>query len=56
MTPHILVFEDEDAEWVRERGGIPILYSAEAADDFVRWFRDRATASGDPTHRSEEAR
>jgi Kef-type K+ transport system membrane component KefB len=35
----VRVFEDADAEWVRERGGIPILYSDAAAEEFVRWFR-----------------
>lgn len=35
----VRVFEDEDAEWVRELGGIPILYSEAAAEEFLRWFR-----------------
>lgn len=38
----VRVFEDEDAEWVRERGGIPVLYSDASAEEFVRWFRGHA--------------
>lgn len=52
----VRVFEDEDAEWVRERGGTPILYSAEAADEFVSWFRERSVVADHSPHRSEEAR
>jgi Trk K+ transport system NAD-binding subunit len=37
-TVLVRVFEDEDADWVRELGGTPIVYSAAAADDFIRWF------------------
>jgi hypothetical protein len=38
--PEVLVrvFEDEDAEWVAALGGTPIVYSAAAAEDFIRWF------------------
>jgi Trk K+ transport system NAD-binding subunit len=31
-------FNDEDAEWIRARGGRPILYSEAAAQDFLDWF------------------
>jgi Kef-type K+ transport system membrane component KefB len=34
----VRVFEDEDAEWVRERGGTAIVYSEAAAEEFMRWF------------------
>jgi CPA2 family monovalent cation:H+ antiporter-2 len=37
----VRVFEEEDAEWVRQMGGTPIVYSAAAAEDFLAWF-DRA--------------
>lgn len=35
------VFEEEDAERVRVGGGIPVLYSHAAADEFLRWFDRR---------------
>lgn len=39
-TPVLVrVFEDADASWVRERGGIPVLYSEAAAEEFVGWLR-----------------
>jgi CPA2 family monovalent cation:H+ antiporter-2 len=34
----VRVFDDHDADWVREMGGIPILASAAAAHSFMRWF------------------
>lgn len=34
----VRVFEDEDARWVEEQGGIPVLYSDAAAEDFAAWF------------------
>ncbi|HSH44261.1 MAG TPA: cation:proton antiporter [Longimicrobiales bacterium] len=43
----VRVFEDEDARWVEERGGIPVLYSDAAAEEFARWFAeegDKATS------------
>lgn len=36
----VRVFEDEDASWVEGRGGIPVLYSDAAAEEFTRWFRE----------------
>lgn len=45
----IRVFEDDDADWVRAAGGIPIVYSDAAAEEFIRWFdrftTDEGTAS-----------
>ncbi len=35
----VRVFEDEDAEWVEQRGGIPVMYSEAAADEFAGFFR-----------------
>jgi Kef-type K+ transport system membrane component KefB len=38
-TPTLVrVFEPADAEWIREMGGTPVLYSAAAAEEFLRWF------------------
>ncbi len=34
----IRVFEEEDAMWVRELGGTPVLYSEAAADGLMDWF------------------
>jgi CPA2 family monovalent cation:H+ antiporter-2 len=34
----VRVFEEEDAEWIRELGGIPVLYSEAAAEGLLRWF------------------
>ncbi len=34
----IRVFDDEDADWVRERGGIPVPYAAAGAEAFLHWF------------------
>jgi Kef-type K+ transport system membrane component KefB len=34
----IRVFEDDDADWVRAQGGIPVVYSDAAAEEFARWF------------------
>ncbi len=38
MPVLVRVFEDEDADWVRSRGGTPIVYSDAAAEEFIRWF------------------
>ena len=34
----VRVFEDEDSEWVEGLGGIPVLYSEAAAEEFMTWF------------------
>jgi Kef-type K+ transport system membrane component KefB len=34
----VRAFDEEDEEWVKERGGIPIPYSKAAAQDFLDWF------------------
>ncbi|HUH13646.1 MAG TPA: cation:proton antiporter [Longimicrobiales bacterium] len=36
----VRVFDDADADWVRERGGIPVLYSEAAADGLMEWFEE----------------
>jgi CPA2 family monovalent cation:H+ antiporter-2 len=34
----VRVFDDHDAQWIRELGGIPIVYSEAAAEEMIRWF------------------
>jgi Kef-type K+ transport system membrane component KefB len=34
----VRAFEDDDARWVEERGGIAISYSDAALEDFLDWF------------------
>src|SRR5690606_15319874 len=34
----VRVFEDEDSDWVEGLGGIPVLYSEAAAEEFMTWF------------------
>lgn len=34
----VRAFDEDDEEWVKERGGIPIPYSRAAAQDFMDWF------------------
>ncbi|MGD2071398.1 MAG: cation:proton antiporter [Gemmatimonadota bacterium] len=36
----VRVFDEEDAEWVRARGGTPFLYSRASADGLVEWYRE----------------
>lgn len=59
-TPVLVrVFDDEDARWVEERGGIPILYSAAGAEEFLRWYDGEGrelTAARGPTSVSGEGR
>ena len=59
----VRVFDEADAAWVRERGGVPMLYSLASADNLIEWFDDQAeelnerlaarlhsgTVSADPT-------
>jgi CPA2 family monovalent cation:H+ antiporter-2 len=35
----VRTFDEQDADWIRERGGRPILYSEATADGLLRWFR-----------------
>lgn len=37
----VRVFDRADADWVRARGGTPILYSEATADSLMEWFRER---------------
>ncbi|MEX1256317.1 MAG: cation:proton antiporter [Gemmatimonadota bacterium] len=34
----VRAFNVEDAEWIRLRGGHPVLYSEAAAEDFLEWY------------------
>lgn len=34
----VRVFDDEEARWVRERGGVPVVTARETAADFLEWF------------------
>jgi FlaA1/EpsC-like NDP-sugar epimerase len=34
----VRVFEDEDAEWARGYGAMPVVYSEAAAEEFLAWF------------------
>jgi Trk K+ transport system NAD-binding subunit len=36
----VRTFEEGDEEWVKNRGGIGVSYSAAAADGFATWFRE----------------
>ena len=48
----VRVFDDVDATWIRERGGVPVLYSHAAAERFFRWWdrkgKEGATAPPPP--------
>jgi CPA2 family monovalent cation:H+ antiporter-2 len=34
-------FSEEDADWIRRRGGTPILYSEAATVDFLSWYEEQ---------------
>lgn len=40
----VRVFDRGDADWVRERGGTPILYSEATAEGLLQWYREQADA------------
>lgn len=44
----VRTFNVEEAEWIRERGGRPILYSDAAADDFLEWYRTEWKGAAGP--------
>jgi Kef-type K+ transport system membrane component KefB len=46
----VRVFEDEDAEWAREHGAIPVVYSEAAAEEFLVWFDGKYGRHARPTH------
>jgi hypothetical protein len=45
LAPHVTVlvrvFEDDDADWIRARGGTPVLYSEAAAKHLLEWIETR---------------
>jgi CPA2 family monovalent cation:H+ antiporter-2 len=43
----VRVFEDSDAEWITELGGIPVLASHAASTEMMKWF-DQEFAAADP--------
>jgi hypothetical protein len=51
----VRVFDPDDADMIRARGGNPILYSAAAADDFMRWL-EQADLVGLDRERRERPR
>jgi hypothetical protein len=54
-TPVLVrVFDDQDARWVEERGGIPIVYSDAAAREFLGWFDRRFDLAEDRRARPRE--
>jgi Kef-type K+ transport system membrane component KefB len=48
----VRVFDEEDAVRVRAAGGIAVMYSAAAADGFLRWFDERFGGGSGPSTRS----
>jgi CPA2 family monovalent cation:H+ antiporter-2 len=42
----VRVFEAADADWVRERGGTPLLYSEAAADALLEWYDEMEVELG----------
>jgi Trk K+ transport system NAD-binding subunit len=42
----VRVFEEEDAEWIREMGGTPVLYSEAAAERLIEWFEKEVRGQG----------
>jgi len=46
-------FNLEDGEWIRARGGRPILYSEAAADDFREWYRTEWKGEPEPSGEEE---
>jgi hypothetical protein len=34
------VFDEEEASWVRERGGVPVISSVATAEGFMDWFEE----------------
>lgn len=48
VPAYVRVFDDEDAERIRNEGGIPVLESEATAERFARWYADHATPSRTP--------
>ena len=39
-------FSAEDARWIEELGGIPVVYAEAAAEEFLRWFDEESGLAG----------
>lgn len=52
----VRVFEEDEAQWVRERGGEPVLYSEATADGLIEWFLEERDRLGRPPHDPEGPR
>lgn len=49
----VRAFNVEDGEWIRSRGGRPILYSEAAAQDFEEWYRTEWKSAAEATEPKE---
>ena len=38
----VRVFDEHDGTWVREHGGVPVVYSVASADNLLEWFDEQA--------------
>ncbi len=38
VTVLVRVFDERDAGWIRELGGVPVVYSEAAAEEMLKWF------------------
>lgn len=45
----VRVFEEEDADWIRELGGTPVLYSEAAAEGLMAWIDEHLDGGGTET-------
>jgi Kef-type K+ transport system membrane component KefB len=52
----VRVFDPEDAEMIRSKGGTPILYSQAAAEDFFRWLDQAQLVGGVANERRQRPR
>lgn len=54
MVPVVVrVFGDDDAAWIRARGGRPVLYADAAAGEFLEWFDRRGWETPDDLAEAE---
>jgi len=54
QTPVVVrAYDEDDVEWIEERGGIPVSYADAAAADFLDWFlKGEADPESGPWHPS----
>ncbi len=48
----VRAFDESDAAWIEERGGVAVSYSEAASDELLRWFREEFDAPGGETESS----